>query len=166
MDVILIGFMGSGKTTVSQLLGKLQNKPVLDLDQEIVNQAQMSIPEIFAQKGERYFRDLEHQVLKRTITQNGILATGGGAPMRMDNQKLIINSGAQVVFLQMTTASIVQRITAQAGERPIADHLDVDGLRALQQKRQPVYLHCANLVVQTDNRSPQEIAEQIIKEQK
>lgn len=84
MELILIGFMGSGKTTVSLLLGEMLNAPVTDLDDEIVHRAGMTIPDIFAQNGEEYFRQLEHDTLADIIkSDQGILATGGdsGRPL-------------------------------------------------------------------------------------
>lgn len=80
MQLILIGFMGSGKSTVGNLLGRRHNLPVIDLDQAIEEAAGQTIPEIFADHGEAYFRKLEHQVLGAVIDQPGILATGGGDP--------------------------------------------------------------------------------------
>ena len=72
--------MGSGKSTVGNLLGRRHNLPVIDLDQAIEEAAGQTIPEIFADHGEAYFRKLEHQVLGAVIDQPGILATGGGTP--------------------------------------------------------------------------------------
>lgn len=77
MELILIGFMGSGKTTVSRLLGEMLNTPVTDLDVEIVRRAGMPIPDILAQNGEPYFRQLEHDTLAEILkSDQGILATG------------------------------------------------------------------------------------------
>ncbi|MCG4607043.1 shikimate kinase, partial [Bifidobacterium longum] len=81
MELILIGFMGSGKTTVSRLLGEMLNTPVTDLDVEFVRRAGMPIADIFAQNGEPYFRQLEHDTLAEILkSDQGILATGGGTP--------------------------------------------------------------------------------------
>lgn len=71
MEIVLIGFMGSGKTTISQLLGKILAKPVVDLDQAIVKQAGSEITEIFNRHGEQYFRQLEHDSLKELLLKVG-----------------------------------------------------------------------------------------------
>lgn len=162
MEIILIGFMGSGKTTVGEQLGRLTNQPVYDLDSAIEKTAQQSIPEIFQQVGEQGFRDLEHQVLADTIHQSGILATGGGAPLRPDNQQLISQSGALVVWLRASLSETIERIQQQAGDRPIADSLNPEGLQKLMQERQPIYQQCADLVIQTDQLTPAEIAQRIL----
>lgn len=79
MNLILVGFMGSGKTTVSTLLGEALQQPVYDLDDEVEKAACKPIPQIFANDGEAGFRDLEHSALKEVVKRRqGILATGGG----------------------------------------------------------------------------------------
>lgn len=164
MQLIFIGFMGSGKTTISQLMGQQNAQAVLDLDREIEKVAGMDIPTIFKQKGEQYFRDLEHEVLAETINKEGILATGGGTPMRPDNAAILKASPAPVVLLRCNTEETAQRIRAMSGDRPIADRLDVDGLQRLQDKRRQKYLECANIVIDTDDLTPGEIVERINKE--
>lgn len=161
MKLILIGFMGSGKTTISQLYGSLFQQPVFDLDAEVVQAANASIPEIFAQHGEHYFRDLEHQVLAKTIRRDGILATGGGTPIRDDNAQLLIDNAAPVVWLQADTPTTLQRIREQAGDRPIGDRLNEHGVDNLQQQRHAAYARCADMTIDTDGLTPQQIVEQI-----
>lgn len=78
MQVILIGFMGSGKTTIGQLLARTLATNHIDLDEFIMQKAQQSITEIFATKGETYFRQLEQLYLKQTLQLPGVLSTGGG----------------------------------------------------------------------------------------
>lgn len=93
MNLILVGFMGSGKTTVSTLLGEALQQPVYDLDDEVEKAACKPIPQIFADDGEAGFRDLEHSALKEVVKRRqGILATGGGGggtPVAERNQRLL-----------------------------------------------------------------------------
>lgn len=161
MKLILIGFMASGKTTVSQLLGQQLNEPVLDLDREIERQSQQTIPQIFAQQGEPGFRQLEHDVLQQSLAFPGILATGGGTPIRPDNLQLLQQAGGKIVLLTASPTVTYQRLHQQHN-RPLGDHLDLAGIQQLQADRQPFYDRCADLKVTTDQLTPAAIAQQII----
>ncbi|MCD7124908.1 shikimate kinase [Limosilactobacillus caviae] len=162
VKLILIGFMGSGKTTVSQLLGQQLNEQVLDLDREIERQSHQTIPQIFAQSGEQGFRQLEHDVLKQSMDFEGILATGGGTPLREDNLQLLRHAGVPVILLAASPEETHRRLQQQ-NNRPLGNKLDVDGIRQLQHERQPFYDRCADLRIVTDHLTPTEIAQQIVK---
>ncbi|MFR0609304.1 shikimate kinase [Limosilactobacillus mucosae] len=162
MELILIGFMGSGKTTISRMLGKMLNAPVTDLDDEIVRRAGMTIPDIFAQNGEEYFRQLEHDTLADIIkSDQGILATGGGTPMRPDNLTILKNTSTPVVLLKASATETLRRIGGDSG-RPLAKSLDEKGIADLQAQRQVNYDACADLTIKTDGLSPAVIAEEIV----
>lgn len=161
MKLILIGFMGSGKTTISQLLGKQLSQPVLDLDREIERQSQQTIPQIFAESGEAEFRRIEHEVLQSSINFGGVLATGGGTPLRDDNIALIKQAHAPVVLLVASPQETFRRINQQSN-RPLGNQLDVAGIRQLQKVRQPFYDQCADLKIITDGLTPKEIVQRIL----
>lgn len=162
MELILIGFMGSGKTTISRMLGKMLNAPVTDLDDEIVRRAGMTIPDIFAQNGEEYFRQLEHDTLADIIkSDQGILATGGGTPMRPDNLTILKDTSTPVVLLKASATETLRRIGGDSG-RPLAKSLDEKGIADLQAQRQVNYDACADLTIKTDGLSPAAIAEEIV----
>ncbi|MEG6588982.1 shikimate kinase, partial [Paenibacillus barengoltzii] len=96
-NIVLIGMMGTGKSTVGSLLAAATGKTFVDLDQRIVREAGRSIPDIFAAEGEAYFRDLESAALRNTLQEQGIvLATGGGAVLREAN-RLAMRGGGLVV---------------------------------------------------------------------
>lgn len=161
MELILIGFMGSGKTTVSRMLGKMLNAPVTDLDDEIVRRTGMTIPDIFAQNGEEYFRQLEHDTLADIIkSDQGILATGGGTPMRPDNLTILKDTSTPVVLLKASAMETLRRIGGDSG-RPLAKSLDEKGIADLQAQRQVNYDACADLTIKTDGLSPAAIAKEI-----
>lgn len=161
MQVILIGFMGSGKTTVSSLLSTQLGLPVTDLDQAIVSHSQLSIPQIFARHGEVGFRQIEHQVLTETLqTEDGILATGGGTPLRADNRLKLAEDPAPVILLHASPEETARRIQGST-DRPIANQLDTAGLGKLLAQRQSRYEECADFTIDTDGRSPQSIADEI-----
>lgn len=162
MELILIGFMGSGKTTISRMLGKILNTSVTDLDDEIVRRASMTIPDIFAQNGEEYFRQLEHDTLADIIkSDQGILATGGGTPMRPDNLTILKDTSTPVVLLKASAMETLRRIGGDSG-RPLAKSLDEKGIADLQAQRQVNYDACADLTIKTDGLSPAAIAEEIV----
>lgn len=162
MELILIGFMGSGKTTISRMLGKMLNTSVTDLDDEIVRRASMTIPDIFAQNGEEYFRQLEHDTLADIIkSDQGILATGGGTPMRPDNLTILKDTSTPVVLLKASAMETLRRIGGDSG-RPLAKSLDEKGIADLQAQRQVNYDACADLTIKTDGLSPAAIAEEIV----
>lgn len=162
MELILIGFMGSGKTTISRMLGKMLNTSVTDLDDEIVRRAGMTIPDIFAQNGEEYFRQLEHDTLADIIkSDQGILATGGGTPMRPDNLTILKDTSTPVVLLKASATETLRRIGGDSG-RPLAKSLDKKGIADLQAQRQVNYDACADLTIKTDGLSPAAIAEEIV----
>lgn len=161
MELILIGFMGSGKTTISRMLGKMLNTSVTDLDDEIVRRAGMTIPDIFAQNGEEYFRQLEHDTLADIIkSDQGILATGGGTPMRPDNLTILKDTSTPVVLLKASAMETLRRIGGDSG-RPLAKSLDEKGIADLQAQRQVNYDACADLTIKTDWLSPAAIAKEI-----
>lgn len=162
MELILIGFMGSGKTTISRMLGKMLNTSVTDLDDEIVRRAGMTIPDIFAQNSEEYFRQLEHDTLADIIkSDQGILATGGGTPMRPDNLTILKDTSTPVVLLKASAMETLRRIGGDSG-RPLAKSLDEKGIADLQAQRQVNYDACADLTIETDGLSPAAIAEEIV----
>lgn len=161
MKLILIGFMGSGKTTISQLLGSQLNEPVLDLDREIERQTQQTISQIFAQSGEKAFRQIEHDVLQQSISFPGIIATGGGTPLREDNRQLLRQANVPIVLLIASPEVTYQRLQQQ-DNRPLGNNLGITDIRQLQQDRQPFYDRCADFSIMTDQQTPIEITHQII----
>lgn len=128
MKLVLIGYMGSGKSTLATRLAQEWNLPLLDLDQELEQKLEASIPEIMQEKGEIYFRKQERQMLEKLlIKEKYVLSTGGGTPCYYDNIDLI-NSQATSVYLNSSVKVLVQRLEKERLSRPLLAHLEASEL--------------------------------------
>lgn len=156
--IYLVGFMGSGKTTVGQALAELTHQPLIDLDQMIEQQAAMPIRTIFKTYGEAHFRQLEHDALLQTNEYDGIVSTGGGIVERADNREWLI--GKQVIFLETSWSTIVDRLKHDK-TRPLWQQGLVEKER-LFNRRQPLYKKVSQYVIDTRQKAPTDIAEKII----
>lgn len=166
-NVILIGYRGTGKSAVARRLALALGWDWVDADVELELRAGKSIAAIFAEDGETAFRDLESQVVadlaRRTRT---ILAMGGGAVLREENCAALRASG-QIVWLRATPETILVRVAADASTAGRRPNLTTAGGRAeieeLLARRTPRYAACADATVDTDDRTPQQVADEIIK---
>ena len=158
--VFLLGFMGAGKTTVGQALSRLSGRQFVDLDHWIEENAGTAIKNIFADKGEDFFRGLESEALE-AMTQRTrcVVATGGGIVGRPRNWELMRRLG-MTVYLKNDWETIVARI-ADCPDRPLVTGQTLDGLRALFEQRQPLYEQ-ADLCVVVKEQDPHEIARAIM----
>ncbi|MDN6968430.1 shikimate kinase [Oenococcus sp. UCMA 17063] len=159
VKLILIGFMGSGKTTIGYRLAKKLSIPQLDLDALIVQETNRSINDIFAEAGEKYFRKIETRVLKKAIDQNVILSTGGGTPINKINRILLKSTGVPIVFLSTEFETIEKRINQDAN-RPLAKKTTEFRQRYI--KRYRVYRALADIEIITDGIKPEAIVETIL----
>lgn len=160
MQAILVGFMGSGKTTIGSLLAQQLRTQHYDLDDLIVQQSGRSITEIFAQSGEEYFRHLEQQTLSQALTNKGILSTGGGTPTIAPNAAVLKASSTPVIWLTAKDQTILERVT-QDQSRPLVNDLDQNSLLQLKQKRETLYAAVADLTITTDYLTPLQIVQKI-----
>ncbi len=157
--IVLIGFMGAGKSTVAAELGHSCGLPVIDLDREIERRSGRTIPEIFEQSGEEIFRRTETEVLRGLLDQAPlILATGGGVIGRPENWPLLRRLG-RVVYLRVSWETLLARIGAGKG-RPLAG--DRERLQALFEQRLPLYEQ-ADLVIDGQGGTPAAIARDILR---
>jgi shikimate kinase len=154
--IYLIGMMGVGKTTLGRQLAKLLNYTFLDLDRDIEEYENLTIQQIFEQRGEAYFRKAEHEALQRTASHSRIIiATGGGTPCFFENMKWI-NEHGKSIYLRANSAFILSRIGPNRGKRPLLRGLNDEELREFIEKtlalREPYYgeaTHVANLPVKS-----------------
>lgn len=158
--VILVGPMGVGKTTVGQHLAERLGASYRDTDADIVERAGKPIAEIFYDEGEEHFRGLERQAVREALeSHDGVLALGGGAVMAPQTRQLL--AGRPVVFLEMGVAEAVRR-TGLDAPRPLLVVNPRQQWRRLMEERRPLYAEVARVVVDTEARTPQEVAEEIL----
>ncbi|QMV40320.1 shikimate kinase [Cohnella cholangitidis] len=159
-NIIIVGFMGTGKSTVSRLLSERLGWESKDTDEEIERLAGRSIKQMFAEDGEQVFRDWESRVLKDILSRGRqVVATGGGAVLRESNRRAML-SGGWVVSLTADKASLIRRVTssAAAGTRPLLAGDAEERVSTLLETRRHAY-DFAHVAVDTSKRSPAEVAE-------
>ncbi|HYW25123.1 MAG TPA: shikimate kinase [Terriglobales bacterium] len=134
----LLGFMGSGKSTVGTLVAERTGARYIDLDAMIEERCGMTIAEVFERRGEAVFRDLETQVLPDALTPGTVVALGGGTPLRDANWALI-RQRAVTVWLEAPLPLLIARATTHAGDRPLLRDRGEADLRALLASREARY---------------------------
>ena len=163
-NVIFTGFMGAGKTTVGKELVK-KGFELIDTDAYIEACEKMSISDIFAQKGEDYFRQAETKALKTLLVQDKqfVISCGGGMPLREENRKLLKKLG-MVVYLRIQPETVLARLKGDT-TRPLLKGDDSgERVRTLMKQREAHYLSGADFVLDVDQKTPGELAEEIFKE--
>ena len=151
--IVVVGFMGAGKTTVGRLLAAKLGLPFTDTDQVIEERAGKAIRRIFADAGEPAFRELEHSVIAGLLAgPDAVLALGGGAAGHQGTRRLL--AAVPVVYLRVGYAEALIRVGGDTG-RPMLARPDVEALHA---QRQAGYESVATVTVDTDGRLPEEIA--------
>jgi shikimate kinase len=157
--IILVGFMGAGKTTVGQLLAGELGLPFIDIDAVIEERSGQPIRQIFAEKGEPAFRALEHETVAGLLGgPDAVLALGGGAVEHPDTRALL--RCADVVYLHVGYSAALLRVGRDDG-RPMLRRPD---LEAVYQRRLPAYEAVSTLTVATDGREPGAVSRDIIEQ--
>jgi shikimate kinase len=152
--------MGSGKSTVGELLAERLGAPYRDTDADIVTAQGREISDIFVEEGEPYFRDLERAAVRAAVTEHeGVLSLGGGAILDDSTRELL--AGLPVVYLSMDVEEAVRRVgLGQA--RPLLAVNPRRQWRELMDARRHLYTEVARVVVATDERTPEEVAQAIL----
>ena len=161
-NIFLIGFMGAGKSTIAKGLQRTLGMELVEMDARIVEEQKMSVNEIFAQYGEDYFRDIESQLIL-DIGQEGntIVSCGGGVVVRPQNTEYMKKSG-KIVFLSATPQTIYERVK-HSTDRPILNgHMNVEYIAQLMEKRRALYEAAADIRIETDGKSRDEICREIV----
>ena len=161
-NIMLIGFMGSGKSTIAKYLSHILEMQDLETDEFIVKREDMTINEIFQRKGEEYFRRCENNALRELETRQGIIIScGGGMPMKDENVELMKKNG-KIVLLTASAETIYERVK-YSNERPLLNgNMNVEYIKDLMEKRKDRYESIADIVVDTNNKPIHVIAEEVV----
>ena len=164
-NLFLIGYRATGKSTVGRLVAKSLNRDFVDADIELEASAGKTIAEIFAESGESVFRDLETATIANLVlANNSIIALGGGAVLREENRQMISNAGL-CVWLTASPECIEHRVSADPLTGQRRPNLTTSGgiqeIREILEQREPIYRECAELELDTQALTPEEIAVKI-----
>lgn len=166
MNLYLIGYRGSGKTTVAPLIAKALNWETRDSDSQIEVLTSRTITEIFSEDGETVFREWETTVIQAlAVESNKVISVGGGAPISATNRQIMKASGCSV-WLQASAEELWRRISEDPKSKTTRPNLTnhTDGIEEVRQvllARRDAYMSCADYMIQTGGRSPAEVADQI-----
>lgn len=158
--IVLVGPMGSGKSTVGGLLAERLGVPYRDTDADIVAAQGREISDIFVDEGEPYFRELERQAVRAALAEHpGVLALGGGAILDGSTRELL--AGLPVVYLSLDVEEAVRRVGLNQA-RPLLAVNPRRQWRELMDARRHLYTEVARVVVATDDRTPEEVAQAVL----
>ena len=161
-NIILIGPMGSGKTSTGRILAKQISFDFVDTDEEIVERTGVSIAYIFDVEGETGFRKREHQALiKFSNNEKVVIATGGGI-ITHDKSRAIIRGHKRVVYLKTSIEKQIERATVSDNRPLLIDTEPASKLQELMLTREPLYEEISDIMIDTDERTSSEIAQEII----
>jgi shikimate kinase len=167
MKVVLVGYMGSGKSFIGDLLSKKTGIEFLDLDKLIENKENAPIEMIFKTKGELYFRKIEHQIFAELlqINKNLIIATGGGTPCYYNNHEFFEGNNVQSVYLKASIDTLYSRLVLETAKRPLLAHKSESEMKEFIAKHlfdRSFYYNHANCKVSIDGKSADAIVNEII----
>lgn len=163
-NIVLMGFMGAGKTTIGKELAKALGYEFIDTDERIEKEQGRKISDIFSKDGEAVFRDMETDLLKRLQNSEGkfILSIGGGMPVREENRSLLRRLGT-VVYLKTSKEEIIRRVSG-AADRPLLQGGKLEEkVTSLMNAREQIYMETACVEVVTDQKTPEKIVEELLK---
>lgn len=161
-NIVLIGFVGSGKSSVGKKLSYKLKESFIDSDSMIEKRAGCSIAQIFADKGENEFRDIETKCIRELTEKKPgfIISTGGGMPLREENRKLLRKIG-KVVYLKAEPETIYERIKDDTSRPLLRSEDPQKKIREMMNERSSIYEEAADITVITDGKSCREIAGEI-----
>lgn len=161
-NIVLIGFMGTGKSSVGMKLAERLNRKFVDMDREIEKVCGMSVSDVFRRYGEIRFRSEERLMAGKLARQTGlVIATGGGVVLGDGNLEALQENGI-IINLEAKPEYIFQRVNRKKGTRPLLKkNVTVDEIKEMLQHRQPLYQQ-AEIIVDTNNKGVDEVVEEII----
>lgn len=162
--LVLVGLMGSGKTTVGRILAQRLGRELLDSDAMIEAREGRTVREIFESEGEDAFRAIETQVLVEALQapNRAVIAAAGGVVLRAENRAALRASGARVVWLRADPSTLVERVKTGV-HRPLLDDDPQGTLQAMYDTRADLYREVADAIVTVDNRSVSDVVEAVLR---
>lgn len=162
-NIFLIGFMGTGKSTIAECLAKDYGMERIEMDQELAERERMSISEIFETYGEAYFRDAETRLLIEIQSEkNKVVSCGGGVVLR-DQNLIEMKKGGVAVLLCAKPETILERVRDNDDRPLLRGNMNVEYITDMLDQRWPKYEQAADLIVHTDGKAVEEICREIIK---
>lgn len=167
MKVILVGYMAVGKTTIASLLSEKIGLKMVDLDNLIEEKTNLSVSDIFEHKGEIYFRNIEHEILKEVLENEEklIISTGGGTPCYANNHLLINSKNAISIYLKASLPIIFERLKSDKKNRPLVANQSDEELEEFIAKHlfeRSYFYNQATFKISIDNKNPEIIVKEII----
>ena len=164
--IILLGYMGCGKSTIAKLLAKSTSISYLDLDEIIEKKENSSVKKLFSDKGEIYFRKLEHQILSELIHNHDsfILSLGGGTPCYSNNHEFLISDNVISIYLNASVKTLYNRLVNSKSERPLIANKNPEELKEFIAKNlfeRSYYYNQAHYKISVDAKSVDEIISEI-----
>lgn len=163
MNIVLTGFMASGKSEISKAISKITGRPCLDTDDMVEKNEGMTINEIFAKHGEEYFRKAETEAIKQAaLESNAVIATGGGVVLKNENIEILRKTGV-IVNLAPEFEVIEERLEKAAATRPLLQNDDIEAVKKRFNDRLPFYANCDRQIRVVNGKTPMYYAEEILK---
>lgn len=162
-NIFLIGYMGTGKSTVASFLCDENNRDIVEMDETIEKQKNMSISDMFQRYGEAYFRDAESELL-RTISmeENKVVSCGGGIVLRKENVALMRKTGI-VILLSARPETILKRVKDDTNRPLLQGNKNLEYIREMMESRREKYEKAAEYIIETDDKTIEEICSEILK---
>ena len=161
-NIFLIGFMGSGKSTIARMLAKETKKQLIEMDETIEEEAGCSINQIFEEHGEAHFRDLESQLVTRIADQGGMVVSCGGGVVLREENILIMRKNGSIIYLAATPETIYKRVRHSTNRPLLNGNMNVEYITQLMEKRLPVYEKAADIVIDVNEKEKKEIVAEIL----
>ncbi len=161
--IYLIGFMGTGKSTVGRALADTMDRKLLDTDELIISRDGRDIPTIFTEDGEEYFRQIERQVVSdiSAIREPAVVSCGGGVVL-FDENTAAMHSSGRVIWLTASAKEILRRVESDTGRPLLSGKKTIEDIQSLMLSRHGRYEAASDIVIDTDNRSVDEIVKMIL----
>jgi len=163
MNIVLIGMRGSGKTTVGKILAQKLGRELVEMDELIARKSELSIPEIVEKYGWEKFREIEEEITSEVARRDNIInASGGGVVTREENIQELKKSGV-LVWLQANVNTLVSRTGEDTDRPPLGEGRTVrEDMELTFKERKRLYQQAADLTINTENKTPEEVVEAII----